>query len=565
MGALAGVLGHAAAGFEQARQEDLQRQFADEQNRRAQISGFLQKVAGDESAHQYSRQASINELLKLSQTPWNKTYKFDPNSLVAPVESQTPVRFNAPPQPPLQLGLTQIPAPPASVQLQSQPGIYMSPEQHTQFMAQRVGQITGAQASQEAGPPIMQIGPNGEMTTVIPSKQPNQKFENTFSPLLGRMMSASMHPVTVLDAQGQAQPAFQDKLGMFGPRGAVYGQDGQVIPNARVFESSLMGHTQTETMAPSGAITRTSKPSPNVPTAGAARSPISALPTLPTPPAGVVGVIPQGSLAPEQAPTESTPAPTAAPAAKSKSKASGGVARSSQLPMQLPRTAEDWQKIHDPVTLDAIDWATQGRKPTGGPMAERQVRARMAQMGLAPAMPIPPAMQMKVQELFVARNSAIDLIDDIMANKKVLDSALAAGKIAISSDPEGNGILSRAANLNAQEARVAGDFQQLIEHANLLRGPLGATGFRGQEAWGALQAQRGKPLADPRITAQVMTGMRSRLVGLNNADKLVLGGQGMNAAAADPYEGRIAIGPNKERIRWTNGQWVDANTGAAIQ
>jgi len=198
-------------------------------------------------------------------------------------------------------------------------------------------------------------------------------------------------------------------------------------------------------------------------------------------------------------------------------------------------------------------------------MAERQVRARMAQLGLAPAMPIPPAMQQKIQEGFVARNSAIDLIDDIMANQKVLNSLLSSGKIAIASDPDGNGVLSRGMDLTDQEARVAGDFQQLIEHANLLRGPLGATGFRGKEAWGALQAQRGRPLADPRITTQVMTGMRSRLVGLNSADKLVLGGQGMGGAAADPYEGRTATGPNGHKIKYTGGQWIDAATGAAIE
>jgi len=223
------------------------------------------------------------------------------------------------------------------------------------------------------------------------------------------------------------------------------------------------------------------------------------------------------------------------------------------------------QAINDPVTREAYDWAMLGQKPTGSPMAVRQVESRMNQLGLAKSLPVPPALQRTIQEQFVARNSAIGLIDDVLANKQVLSDMIGAGKIAVASNPDGSGVLQRIASLNDQEARVAGDFAQLVEHANLLRGPLGATGFRGREAWAALQQQRGKPLGDPRITEQTLKGMRDRLVGLNTADKYVLAGQGMTTAPADPYEGRTATAPNGHKIRWTNGKWVDNETGEPVK
>jgi hypothetical protein len=183
--------------------------------------------------------------------------------------------------------------------------------------------------------------------------------------------------------------------------------------------------------------------------------------------------------------------------------------------------------------MAAKRWATQGQAPKGGAMAERQVMSYMKQHGMEPALPVPPALQQKIQQSFVARNSAIGLIDDVMKNSHVLDSLLSAGKIQTAIDPStGAALVTRAAGLSDKEAKVAGDFQQLVEHANLLRGPLGATGFRGHEAWQALQSQRGNLMSDPRITRQVLSGMRDRLVGLNSADKMVLGGHGTDMPEA---------------------------------
>lgn len=169
MGGFAGLLGHAAAGFEQARQQDLERQFADEQNRRAQLSGFLQKIALDENAHPYSRNAATQELINVAQTPLNKAYKFDPNKIVTPSHLQTPATFNPPPAPPLQLGNIPLPPPSLAAQLQPQDAIFMSPEQQTALATERAGSAAQAQAG---GALSGQIGARQAYLQQIPDLSP---------------------------------------------------------------------------------------------------------------------------------------------------------------------------------------------------------------------------------------------------------------------------------------------------------------------------------------------------------------------------------------------------------
>lgn len=531
---------------------------------------MLSKLAADETAHPQTRQNAVQMAIDATHAPWNKPYKPDFNKLVTSVPSQTLAQSTPPPS-----GATPAPgmspdqtmsaqgmlaaggqAHPSTVTLAtppSPPGINYTPEELTRIGAQRAGAVTGAEAGAAAKFPIMQIDPEtGQMRQVFASgtgTQMGQTFENAFNPMAMRGMAAMIHPVNIAGPDGAPIPALQNKF-----TGEVYDQDMNVIPGAQVFAPSLNQRTGTEAMNAAGQVTRHTTPTPRMPTMGARRptgqtgpasdklQPVAPPPSAnmsaggaPTGQAGVVGAVPGSGPAvpmptPQVAgPTTSSPKPTRAAAGPAKATA--------------PVGSDEWIAKANPIQLDAWDWATQGRKPTGGPMAERQVRQAMAAMGLRqPAIPIPPAMQQKVQEGFVARNSAISIIDDIMKNRSVLDSLLSSGKIAIASNPDGTGVLSRAAALTDQEAKVAGDFQQLIEHANLLRGPLGATGFRGKEAWGALQAQRGRPMADPRITAQVMMGMRSRLVGLNSADKMVLGGQGMTGGLGEPRVGDHKVG-----------------------
>lgn len=188
MGA-ASVLGSVAAGYAQAAQLDQQRQFETEQNRRTQIGGFLQKLAQDETAHPHTRQAAATEFINLQHQPWNKSYKFNPDVLIAPATpGQTQTAPTAPPgmQPGLSPNLSReaaaasqpvpgwhppmalpTPIPPpagggpmlgsqpsvptlgASAQYTpvEPPGLFKSPELQTQEAVSRVSAVTHAQAA----------------------------------------------------------------------------------------------------------------------------------------------------------------------------------------------------------------------------------------------------------------------------------------------------------------------------------------------------------------------------------------------------------------------------------
>lgn len=540
MGGFAGLLGHAAAGFEGARQQDLQRQFADEQNRRAMAGELLGKIAGDENQHPDVRNAALQSYLGLSQAPPNKQYNFGKEiQPIFDLMAQRRAQTGQPQQsqstvPQMTLGSQTLPA--TTTQFQGPPappeGLLASSSDVTSNMAQRKTALTKAEAGAEAKFPVMQIDPETNRTSeqfISGTGQPmGAPVQNAFNPAAMRGFASMIHPVMAAGPDGAPIPALQNKM-----TGEVYDQEGNVIPNAQVFAPSLVGRTSTEAMSSSGAITRKTTPSPRG-AAGQTAKPVAKTSAVPAPPPELANGMPAGGGIAGVPPT-AAPAPTpdqAAPAAISAPVEHPARTAAKRVTQGKGAVETSWANATDPLSQLGIRWATQGQKPAGGAMAERQVLGWMQKHQLQPALPVPPGMQQKIQESFVARNSAIDLIDDIMANKKVLDSLLSAGKIAVASNPDGSGVLQRTADLNDQEARVAGDFSQLIEHANLLRGPLGATGFRGREAWGALQAQRGKPLGDTRITSQVLTGMRQRLVGLNTADKMVLGGGGMNTAPA---------------------------------
>jgi hypothetical protein len=125
----------------------------------------------------------------------------------------------------------------------------------------------------------------------------------------------------------------------------------------------------------------------------------------------------------------------------------------------------------------------------------------------------PEAKQMMDQD--VALNATAQLINTVRSQKQLFASMLDAGKIQLGADPNsgffGN-IISR--NLSPQEAQLAGNVQSLMEHINTMRTALQAQGFRGEEAWNALQAQRGNLLQHPEQidttlgnTLQVVNGL----------------------------------------------------------
>lgn len=106
-----------------------------------------------------------------------------------------------------------------------------------------------------------------------------------------------------------------------------------------------------------------------------------------------------------------------------------------------------------------------------------------------------------------ALDNTADLVKSVQKSMPLLGSLIDAGKIQMQIDPN-QGIfkafINRNVPLSPEEARLAGDFASLMEHINTLRGPLGATGFRGEEAFSALQAQRGQLMANPAVTSQVL-------------------------------------------------------------
>lgn len=99
---------------------------------------------------------------------------------------------------------------------------------------------------------------------------------------------------------------------------------------------------------------------------------------------------------------------------------------------------------------------------------------------------------MKAQAIGVSVKRAQDIID----NLGVLNNAIAANKIAFVIEPTTGFIhanVARNVQLTPKETEVAADFKQLAEDVNTLRGPMGATGFRGPEAFAALQGLIGSP------------------------------------------------------------------------
>lgn len=155
MGGFAAILGHAASGFEQARQQDLQRQFADEQNRRNAMGEFLNSLATREDVPEEIRSAAGQGVLKLGQHPWNKPLKsqdyIDPLLAASAARHGQQAQFTPPPIPDMQLGGQTIMGQPSrTVQLSEPPPppgqFYMTPEEHTAFLTQRASAVAGAQA-----------------------------------------------------------------------------------------------------------------------------------------------------------------------------------------------------------------------------------------------------------------------------------------------------------------------------------------------------------------------------------------------------------------------------------
>jgi hypothetical protein len=91
-------------------------------------------------------------------------------------------------------------------------------------------------------------------------------------------------------------------------------------------------------------------------------------------------------------------------------------------------------------------------------------------------------------------NLAIPRLQNLRDNSDVLTNMIDAGKIDLSMGGDGiiRAAIGRNAKLTPREAKFAKDFQTMSEDIGLLRLPQGGGGFRSEEAFNAMQAQRGR-------------------------------------------------------------------------
>lgn len=141
------------------------------------------------------------------------------------------------------------------------------------------------------------------------------------------------------------------------------------------------------------------------------------------------------------------------------------------------------------------------------PMSDSGMPALPRGAIIAGGRPLTPEQVITNGQKLGALDSTIELVQRVQKNMGLLGNLIDAKKIEMQIDPH-QGIFKAAVNravpMSPEEAQLAGDFASLMEHINTLRGPLGATGFRGEEAFSALQAQRGQLMANPAVTSQVL-------------------------------------------------------------
>ncbi len=272
-------------------------------------------------------------------------------------------------------------------------------------------------------------------------------------------------------------------------------------------------------------------------------------------------------------PAHAAIAPTSAPAIPRPPASPGGPPRP---PAGIPAPAPTDTDQSEEAKLGR-NWAYFGIAPAGlDTKGKTKVTKWMTDHDLNASQPVSPALRAKVEEGMHARNSAIDAVRDLQANSTTLSNVISAGKIELSvdgSDPTKLAV-RLLAPLTDKEAQVAGDWQVLAEHINLLRGPLGATGFRSEKSWKALQDQRGNLLADPRITSNALSYTLKNLQNLNTADSLITHGgynnpgQGGTNGPPPPPGRKFAVRKSdNHRIYTDDGQktWHDAATGELIK
>lgn len=160
------------------------------------------------------------------------------------------------------------------------------------------------------------------------------------------------------------------------------------------------------------------------------------------------------------------------------------------------------------VSLPGAGGASAGggsTRPSSGGSAGRSLPAPPRATGLTKG--LNPKQQMDIEQKAGALDNTIEIGRRIQADLPMLANVLTAKKIQFETEPTTgfiHGIINRSLPMSPQEAQAAGDLQSMAEHINTLRGPLGATGFRGADAFKNLLAQGGSAMQNPEVTGRVL-------------------------------------------------------------
>lgn len=186
------------------------------------------------------------------------------------------------------------------------------------------------------------------------------------------------------------------------------------------------------------------------------------------------------------------------------------------------------------ATAEAVS-ARQTKLPAG--KLGVQVLNRMRQLGLQLPTQLNPATEDKLATTADALNMAIDTIDRIKPQLPLLKSLPAAALVDLAqhSDTAAQVLTRMFPGKSQQVEQLAGDLRTLQEQVNIVRQPLGATGFRGKEGWEALQMQTIKALGNPNINAVTLNNTETTMKALLNSTLQTLGeAPGENSASPPP-------------------------------
>jgi hypothetical protein len=169
-----------------------------------------------------------------------------------------------------------------------------------------------------------------------------------------------------------------------------------------------------------------------------------------------------------------------------------------------------------------------------------QVANRMKQMGLKLPNQLGTALEDKLEQRADALTQTSYLIDQVIPDLDLIKTLPKATLIELAQSPGTvENVLYRYGGLfmstkeKARVERLVGNLRSLQESVNTIRGPLGATGFRGREGWQALQSQTVRAMSTPGINAQTLGNTKKLVDSLLGSTQDILGGGDGSGGSSD--------------------------------